>query len=356
MKKLNNKFYNWQKTQSYNARVNMIITMRGYGKTYGLRKFAVKDYLKTGNYFAVITRFKTSLEGQNAIQRGFFDKLVLNNEFPDHIFKTEGKLAYISYKPVDKGQKPEWKLFGYFLALTEMQNSKERTFVNINTIIFDEFIIDKRTRSRYLQGEFNLFINAVDSLLREVNGEGTKAHIYLLGNSCDLSNPYFARFGITSEPPEGYSWHNNKTVLVHYAKDKIWSNEKRKTLVGLMIAGTKEENIIIDNEFANSNNDYIAKKPKYAKFKYGLIYKGDKYGVWFDERNYLIFINNKIVKNSKNIYSLTTADNRINYLITKKTDPLLRSLVDLYYHGVIRYENNYIYEQFNNLLSLFGIL
>lgn len=355
MENTQNKYYNWQKTLSYDAKISMIITMRGYGKTYGIRKQVVKDYLKNGSHFAVITRFKSNLEGEDSIQTGFFDKLQLNNEFPNYLLKTRGKRAYIAVKPENDDIKPKWKMFGYFVALTQMQKSKEKTFVNVKRIIFDEFIIDKRTRSQYLTGEFNLFINAIDSLVREENDKPTQARIYLLGNSCDLTNPYFARFNIYKEPQEGYSWHNNRSVLVHYAKDSVFQEGKRNTLVGTMVAGTQEEQIIIDNIFANSNSDYIAKKPKNAKFYYGLVFQGNKFGVWYDEIEAIIYISSKIPKNTPNIYSLTTSDNRINYLIAKKTDRLLKSLVDMYYNGILRYENNYIYDQFMRILYLFGV-
>ena len=41
-----------------NADVNMIIGARGLGKTYGMRKYMIEDYLKNGYCFAEIARFR----------------------------------------------------------------------------------------------------------------------------------------------------------------------------------------------------------------------------------------------------------------------------------------------------------
>ena len=38
-------FYDWHKTLSYDADVTMVIGPRGVGKTFGLRKQCIKDFL-----------------------------------------------------------------------------------------------------------------------------------------------------------------------------------------------------------------------------------------------------------------------------------------------------------------------
>ena len=267
---MDNVYYDWGKTLTYDASVNLIISMRGLGKTYGIRKQCVKDFLKDGSRFMEVVRYKELLKGESAIQYGYFDKLQLNNEFPGYQFKVNGTNAYIAKVPED-GKKPEWQLIGYFTALSAMQQSKQRTFVDVKRVIFDEFIIDKRTGHRYLSGEFNLFANLIDSVAREEvdaegNAVGTKVRVYMLGNACDLTNPYFVRWKISKQPKEGYSWHAGKLVLVHYVKDSVYQSGKRGTLAGRLVSGTAEEGIIVDNMFDVGDEYNIMPKTKDARF------------------------------------------------------------------------------------------
>lgn len=355
-----NIYYDWAKTLTYNAQFNMIISMRGLGKTYGIRKKAVKDFLKDGSKFVEVVRTREMLKGESAIQYGYFDKLEYNNEFPGYQFKIQGTNAYIAKIPKD-GERPKWEHIGYFVALSMMQQTKQRTFANVKTVIFDEFIIDKRTGHRYLNGEFNLFVNLIDSVAREEvdadgNALGTKVHAYLLGNSCDLTNPYFIRWGINQQPREGYSWYAGKLVLVHYVKQQTYQSGKRNTLVGRLVAGTDEESVIVDNEFRTGDNYNIAQKTSTAKFRYGIVCNGRKYGIWFDDRNGYIFINQKIPNDSSAIVlALTREDNTANYIQVRKSEKTLKLLMDYYYSDVIRFSSVGVRDGFLDAMQMFGI-
>lgn len=360
MKETGGLYYDWNKTFTYNAPITMIISMRGFGKTYGIRKKSVRDFIKDGSKFVEIVRYKDLLKGESAIQYGYFDKLVSQGEFPDYMFKVNGTNAYIAKVP-EEGQKPKWQHFGYFVALTGMQQAKQRTFADVKTVIFDEFIIDKRTRDRYLPGEFNLFANIIDSIAREqvtATGDamGTKVHVYMLGNACDLTNPYFVRFGINQQPKEGYSWYGNKLVLVHYVKDQVYQKGKRDTLVGRLVSGTDEESIIVDNVFQSGDSYNIAPKSPEAKFQYGIVYRSQRFGVWVDDRKGFIYINANIPENSgRPVMALTKEDNTANYIQVRKGEKTLKMLMDMYYADVLRFSTIGIRDRFLDAMSTFGI-
>jgi hypothetical protein len=354
-------YYDWNKTMTYDAQINMVISMRGYGKTYGLRKQCIKDFLKDGSKFMEVVRYKELLKGESAIQYGYFDKLILNDEFPDYIFRVNGTNGYIAKKPADENEKPKWFHLCYFVALSAMQQAKQRTFVNVKRVIFDEFIIDKRTGHRYLSGEFNLFANLIDSIAREEvdkdgNAKGTKVHAYLLGNACDLTNPYFVRWGINQQPKEGYSWFAGKLVLLHYAKDASYQAGKRDTLVGRLVAGTAEESIIVDNEFKIGDEYNIAKKSAGALFQYGIICNGMSFGVWMDISKGFIYINNKVPDGSgKPVMALTREDNTANYIQVRRGEKTLKMLMDMYYADCLRFSNVGIRDRFLDSMAMFGI-
>lgn len=353
---IKSEYYDWNKTLSYDADVTMVVGARGIGKTYGLRLQFIRDYIKDGSRFVELTRYKNELSNFTST---YFNRINDNEEFPDYIFKTDNKHAYIS-KKVEEGEKPKWELIGYFGALTEAQAMKKRTYSKVKRLLLDEAVIDKRLDRfhNYLPNEFGILANILDSVSRERSETNRKdaVRVYLLGNACDLLNCYFAAYGVNKKPMYGYSWHKNKTMLLHYVKDDDYAERKSKdTVAGRMLAGTADELIASGNEFVFSNNEFVHKKPKHAKFYFGVVYNNMRFGIWADFKEGYYYVTDKIPNNAHPIYAITANDNRLNYIIAKRAEGALRNFVDMYYIGIIRYDSVYIKEKFLEVLSLFGV-
>ena len=347
------RYYDWGRTLTYSqAYITMVISARGFGKTYGLRKQAIRDFLKDGSRFVEIVRYKNELEGEDAIQNGYFDKLIEKGEFPDYVFKVQGTKAYIAKASDDK---PKWELIAYFVALSSMQKAKKRTFANVRKVIFDEFIIDKRTRIRYLPDECSLFVNMIDSLARQEAGTETKVRAFLLGNACDLINPYFVRFGIDSQPESGFHWYAGKKVLLHYCVDESYQEAKKNTLVGFLVKGTKEESVIVGNEFRLSDTYDIESKPDHARYEYTIIFKGTEFAFWLDSSEGRYFINDRTVPEGSYI-AVTREDNSVNTMMLKRNHSFITGLGELYRADCLRFETESIRERFMELLSFVGAL
>lgn len=348
------KYYDWQKTLSYNARLTMVVTARGRGKTFGIRAQCIRDYIKGNTRFVEVCRHKNELQG---LQADYFGKVSKIDEFKDYVFKSEGQRAYIALK-VPEGRKPEWQLLGYFVALSEYQAIKKRTFVDVRRIIFDEAIIEKLDNfHRYLPDEYEILKNVVDSVTRENPADFGRASIYLLGNACDLVNPYFQVFGLNDIPKYGYTWFNSKRFLLHYEQPGEYAAEKKsKTLAGIMGEATGSNAISADNVFDFRGREFIAEKPKNAKFDFGMIYKGQKFGAWIDESEGFYYINSKIPENTDRIvYALTAKDNRPNMIVAQRAEKPLRNFMRLYCLGIVKFDTPATMEKFLSVLSIFGI-
>ena len=88
-------YYDYDKISSYNATFNMIITNRGFGKTYGAKKRAINKFLKKGEQFIYVRRYKSELK---KVKDKFFEKI--KKEFEGHKFEIKGFTAYIDNKTV----------------------------------------------------------------------------------------------------------------------------------------------------------------------------------------------------------------------------------------------------------------
>lgn len=346
-------YYKWGDTLSRSrASIIAVISIRGYGKTYGMRKTAINGFIKHGTRYVEVVRYKAELKDFKA---EYFDKFVANNEFPGYMFKVKGNAGYIA-KAVEDEDKAEWSEMVYFVPLSQQHKMKTRTFANVKYIIFDEFLIPRHKFPGYLPNEYGELLNLMDTVIREVPGEGTKVKTVLLGNSEGiLYNPYFAAWGINGEPDFGYSWHKGKDVLLHYVEPGEYAERKADTLVGRLAEGTSVSNVMSSNTFVDANDDFIERKPKNASFSFGLVYRGRAFGIWLDEIEGYYYVSNKLPKDAQPVYALTTDDNRINYVMMDRADARLKAFSKLYYYGCIRYEDHSIRSEFTKLLNLLGV-
>lgn len=355
-------YYNWEKTLAYDADVTMVVGSRGVGKTFGLRKQFIKDFLRDGSRFCELVRFKNEL---SSVSDGYFNRLQRLPDFKGYMFKTDSHYAFIAKKPKSKKEKPQWQLIGYFLALSCFQSERKKTFDNVRRIIFDEAILDRSDiYHRYMPNEFGKLTDLVDTISRERSDDNEESvipkirpRIYLLGNACDLSNPYFAAYGVGTDLKFGYRWYAGKTFLLHYVDPGIYAKEKAKgTVAGRMYSRTEQGQVSINNEFMKKGKDFIRKKSKNAKFNFGIILNGRKFGVWLDQREGYYYVTGKIPNNTGcPIYALTRNDTTINYVAANKLSGMMRYVSDMYYYKLLRYENESIMLGFYNVLSMFGI-
>lgn len=343
------RYYDWEKTFSYNADVTMVITARDRGKTTGLRIAAIQDAMRRGYRFVEIVRNSGELP---EVMAGYFEKIGRLEEFREIEFRTEASRGY--YREIGE---EEWVLCAYFVSLTDAQNAKKRTYVNVRKIIFDEALIEPGPYHRYLPREWQILANLVDTVTRETGaGDGVRPHLYMCTNAVDLVNPYFAAWGVDSVPPYGYSWYMGHRILIHYEDpSEAPTNRGETTLAGRMISGTDEGRTALDNEFVTAAADDIAQKPPRASFWIGLVYLGTEFGIWVDWVDGYYYVTRKIPRGAMQVYSLTRRDNTANRLIARRATPAMKEIARAHYDRIIRYDTISTREQLLDALQMFGI-
>lgn len=349
-------YYDWGKMLSYDADISIVISSRGLGKTYGLRKQCIADYRKNGYRFVAVSRTKTEMK---ETCKGYFDRV--GSEWPNSVFKVEQGGAYRAPKP-KKGKRPkreDWQLIGYFVAMTELQQIKQRTFDRVKRILMDEAVLERIDRyHHYLPYEWEALTSIVDSCTRERadDADRIRPKVYLLGNACDLINPWFRALGVDRAPEFGYTWHAGKMCLLHYVEPGDYEREKScGTLAGRMLELTGSGDTSIRNSFSNANLDFVFKKTKRSKFMFGITYADDKYGIWEDKTDGYLYITSDIPNNARPVFALTARDGRANMIVAQRAEPSMRFLVNCYYRGLVLYESPYVRERLLDALSLFGV-
>ena len=278
-------FYNPERIISFNALLNIVIGERGVGKTYGFKKFIVNRFLNKHKQFAYIRRYDTDLEASvgNTNDNKFFEQI--RNEFPNSTFKiTRSKKVRKLY--IDE------KLCGYALPLSAADSLKSSSYENVDTIIYDEFMLKEGSSQHYLRNEPEIILDLIETIgrLRDIR-------IYCLGNAISSTCPLMAYFDLTLPYNTDIKTFKDGTIAVEYIKNEKYREVKKASRFGKLIDGTKYGKYAIDNEFLTDSKAFIRKKDKNAKFYFILYVNGKAYGIWRDFNNSIIYVSNDIDPN-----------------------------------------------------------
>lgn len=316
---------------SYNRILNFIIGARGIGKSYAMKVHPVKRFLKYGEQFIYLRRYKPELRkvGQ------YFDNI--RQEFPDTEFKVKGREFYIN-----------GKLAGWAIPLSTWQSEKSNAYPNVTTIVFDEFLREK-DNSGYLPNEVEALLNLMDTVFREREN----VRCICLSNAVSVVNPYFLYFDLVPNINKRFNAYENTLIEIPDSRD--FSEERRKTKFGSLIDGTNYGEMSLDNEFTNDSNVFIEKRTKESKFVFSIVYKGMTMGIWVDTNVGLMYLSNDTDPSTKNHFALTTEDLNENSLYMKgwKNNYYLRKLVASFMNGYLRFDNQVLrttgYELFKKM-------
>lgn len=356
------KFLKWADIFARDARFNLIIAERRLGKTFGLREQTLRDYRDNGERCIAIVRYQDDIQlAINDFYGDVADKTTdkaLRAWLDTMEFQAQGNVVYIREKSEDKKKRNKWEEIMRMIPLSKATRYKMATMRKLRRVMFDEALIDKRIDpyTRYLPNEYDLLQNLIGTLERycEADRRGApRLRVYLMGNAVDLINPYFARLGITEQPPFGYRWFMRKTWFFAYPdpNDYAKRNDTEKMAERMGTSGTDYA-----NQFAANAQNFVEKKPASAVFAFGVAYMSEVFGVWCDMSGGYYYVNHKVPNDdSATIFALTADDNKPNYIVAKAANKTLRGLSDLYCYGAVKFENPATRERFNNVLSLFGV-
>lgn len=334
--KIDNSIYlDYTKPLSYNSFLTFIVTERGLGKSYGAKKFVAKRFINKGKQFVYMRRYKTELKEammKNGVPR-FFDQIKNDEDLKGHKLTNKKDTMYI-----------DDKLCGFAMPLSIANILKSSTYDEVDTIIFDEFIIDPTTTCyHYLKDEVTAILETIETVarLRDIR-------VIFLGNALSITNPYFTYFNITLPYKTETKIvkrdnQGNPLILLYYAQNQAYREVKKQTRFGQLVEGTEYGRYAIDNQFLRDSKSFIKKKTKSCKFYYILVLNSKKYGVWCDYQNGLMFVSNDYDPNCPVVFSINPDDHNENTIMIRcRTSPFFKSLIEHYRLARLCFENQQI--------------
>ena len=314
-------WYNYDKINSYNAMLNIIMTNRGYGKSYGSKKMAIKNFIKKGEQFVYVRRFKTEITKQF---KQFFDDI--KTEFPEHSFKINGNTAYI-----------DDKICGYAIPLSTSANDKSTPFPLVTTIIFDEFIIDTSTGIKhYIGNEVELFLDLIETVARKRDN----VKVYMLANFISEVNPYFIYFNVFPKKGERFTLARNGELVIDVTTNDDFIQEKKNTRFGQLIANTKYSDYSIDNQALRDSDTFINRYPlKQCNPVCVLKYGDSKIMVHFHKSGVMYF--HKKVDLTAHTFSLDIDSHDATSLLNTSVlnYPIFKNIIKCFQLGLVAFHN-----------------
>lgn len=308
-------YWDINKSKSYNCLFNFIVGARGVGKTYGCKEEVIKNYIKRGEQFVYLRRYKEELKKV----KKFFDDIA--DQYEDLQLKVDPPYF-----------KCNGEMMGTAMALSTAKVEKSVPFPRVSTIIFDEFILDKGYH-HYLPDEVTNFLEAYSTIARDRD-----VKVYFLSNALTMTNPYFLYFDIS--PPYGKDIKAQNDILIEVVRDDEYSDHMKKTRFAKIIEGTPYADYAIDNSFLRDDRNFVEKKSEKARYVFGMVYKGVTYGVWIDYTKGLEYVSNDVDPSNKLTYSLTLDDHSPNLMLLKgQKSVLVENFIKFYKLGLVRFEN-----------------
>lgn len=215
--------YNLDNIDKIGARFNLIYGERSNGKSYQVKhKKAVEKYLKTGRRFILMRRWKEEITSEK-IEQYFQDvdvEKLTNGKY--NCITLYRKLLYLSVYDSETGKTKRYEKIGYVVALSTEQNYAGASYLDVDDIIFEEFM----SRSVYIANESNKLMN----FYATVDRKRLTTRLWLVGNSISRVCPYINDWGL----------HN------------LISSQKQGTIKTVTIPVENGDDIVIAVEYCKS--------------------------------------------------------------------------------------------------------
>lgn len=234
-------YYNIHDLRTYNRLHNLIVGVRGHGKTYCLTDLCIKTGLEQKNIsFIVLTRYKEDIKD---LKDGWWD--IVAHLYPDYMFYSKRNIIYAK-------NSLETFPIGEFIALRDYMRAKRKPRPYVKIIFFDEFLNEEND---YLPNEIKAYLSVCDSVIR--NRDNVRC--YLVSNHISVLNPYFNYFGFIQL---GSRFTRGKhDSLLEFTDSEQFIEYRKSTKFGSSIDGTEYGEYAMQGKFLLDDMTNVSKVP-----------------------------------------------------------------------------------------------
>lgn len=290
-------FYNPARLLSHNATFNFVCGDRGFGKSFAFKKRAINNWIKRGEQFLYLRRYKNEISKS---RDSFFRDIQARGLFQDYDFRINGYTAQATKVLVkldsesekvfaSRSKNRKWETIGFFFALSQAASVKSTSFPEVTMIIFDEFIKDK-TNIQYLPDEEKMLKDMYETIDR--GEERTK--VFCLANAVSMMNPYFIAYEI--QPDNGdefvlkYKIDGKYFVCCQFPNSEQFRTEKFQTAFGKFAQLTDPDyaDYAMRSIFSDAHDRLVFEKPENSIYWITLETSKGTFSIWSEGREFYI--------------------------------------------------------------------
>lgn len=319
-------FYDPETTASHGYLLNLVMSNRGGGKTFGWTRRCINRYIKRKRQFIYLRRTD---EDVKACKDDYLNDMNASGFWPGRTFEVVGKRIMMHTESSDKTEH-----IGYILALSTASKVRSVAYPYVDTIIFDEFLIENKG-GQYLQFEVKRLISFMETVFRDRENVVCTC----LANYISKSNPYFDYFKLY--PKGEFTKSKEYPVLIHNYKNKKFVEHKSKTQMAALARANEQYGAYMLDNVAMDSQVFLEKRTGNAHYWYTIKFSGETYGVWFDEAKGLVYCTTDHDPLCKNIYAFDTDDHGPNLIMIQasKSHPQIKRLRLAIDNGLCRYDH-----------------
>ena len=319
-------YYNFDKLFGFPFLLAFVIGERGVGKSFNAKVAVINKFLKTGEQFIYLRRYKTELDSSLVT---FFDDLQANGYFTEHNLKVKKSKMLTTFTC-------DGKVCGYAVPMSTANILKSTAFPKVKTIIFDEFILDVACGTyKYMKNEPQMLMDIYETVFRLRDGQ-----IILLGNNVNFYGcPYVAYFNLELPYNSEFKTFKDGAIVVNYIKNEQYRAAKKASRFGKLIENTTYGDYLILNKSLRENKDFISKRPSESQFKGVLVINKTNVGIWMAIDGYM-YVSDKYDPNSLMRFACDYDDHTESTIfLNARENYLLSYAIKAYKQGWLRFEN-----------------
>ena len=321
------KYYSGKKVLSFGTPFIFTLGNRSIGKTFYWTKRCINKFLKDGKKFLYVRRYADDL------------KLVADKFWDNVLYQYEG----VKFDTSGQGAKCEYfindRLAGKAVALSGVYKLKGISLADYDTIFFDEFLNETND---YLPDEVGAAMNLYQTVARGF-GKPIREDVrfVFVANNVTMFNPYFRELHILEhlQVNTNYCKDPDGAWVVEMTHNQEIADVIAETPFGKMISKTKYGDYALKGSFYLDDNTFIQKPSGVSSYYCTLVWEGKYFGVFEYKDDGLIYICKNYDRSCPNIFSLTTADHKPNYMMLYKASlsPMFGFLKYAYENALLRF-------------------
>lgn len=323
----------------YQRNFNFVNGVRSIGKTYGTYYYFIKDCIE--NHTEFVTLCRTQDEKKN----GFLQKAV------SKVVQREYAKYEEDFKYTNDNMLLGDRIIGWCIALSEYVKIKKNAYPNIHWLLFDEYVIEENSGSRYVTGwsEPDLFL----SIYHTIDREEDRVKCFCMANNISAYNPYHLHKAFRIPYTEvGQIW-KSKNVLFENAPASVELQEEKSDCKFLeMIKDTTYGEMAVGGKYIYDSDELVEPvNLSDCSPLFTLYYQGARYGVWRHISNTKIYISNKFNPTYPTKIAVTLDDmTNDTVLANRLTNGKLQYFSIRFKMGYVRFINMELKKRFTEII------